>query len=97
LERRVVITGVGACYPPGHRRRKNVAGASARANPVIGEITRFDAPPMTTRIAGEVPDFHPRTFCSKKEAKRLELFIAFAIAAARMALEDSGIEDQPRQ
>jgi 3-oxoacyl-[acyl-carrier-protein] synthase II len=58
----------------------------------ISAITRFDPTAYTTRIAGEVTDFRAEDFLSKKEAKRLELFIAFALAAARMAVEDSGLQ-----
>jgi 3-oxoacyl-[acyl-carrier-protein] synthase II len=55
----------------------------------IGEITRFDTSAFETKIAGEVKHFHPEDFLPKKEARRMELFIAYAIAAARMAVEDS--------
>jgi 3-oxoacyl-[acyl-carrier-protein] synthase II len=57
----------------------------------IAEITRFDASDFQTKIAAEVKDFNPEDFISKKEARRLEPFIAFAMAATRMALEDSGL------
>jgi len=55
----------------------------------IGEITRFDTTGFATRIAGEVNDFNPQDYLPKKEAKRTSLFIAYAIAATRMAMEDS--------
>jgi 3-oxoacyl-[acyl-carrier-protein] synthase II len=58
----------------------------------VGEITRFDAADFQTRIAAEVKDFRPADFMPRKEARRFEPFIAFAIAAARMAIEDSGLE-----
>jgi 3-oxoacyl-[acyl-carrier-protein] synthase II len=54
-------------------------------------ITRFDASGFDTKIAGEVKNFHPKDFLSKKEAKRTQLFIAYAVAASRMALENSGL------
>jgi 3-oxoacyl-[acyl-carrier-protein] synthase II len=57
----------------------------------IGEITRFDTTGFGTKIAGEVKGFNPNDFMEKKEAKRLETFIAYAIAATRMAMEDSGL------
>jgi 3-oxoacyl-[acyl-carrier-protein] synthase II len=57
----------------------------------ISEITRFDASAFDTKIAGEVKNFHPKDFLSKKEAKRTQLFIAYAVATSRMALEDSGL------
>ena len=58
----------------------------------IGEITRFDASNYLTRIAGEVKGFNAEDFIPKKEAKRNELFISYAMAATRMALEDSGLK-----
>jgi 3-oxoacyl-[acyl-carrier-protein] synthase II len=57
----------------------------------IAEITKFDTSSYDTKIAGEVKDFHPADFLPKKEAKRIQTFIAFATAASRMALEDSGL------
>jgi 3-oxoacyl-[acyl-carrier-protein] synthase II len=57
----------------------------------VGEITRFNASVYGTRIAAEVKDFKAEDFMAKKEAKRMETFIAYAIAATRMALEDSGL------
>jgi 3-oxoacyl-[acyl-carrier-protein] synthase II len=58
----------------------------------IAEITRFDASEFDTKIAGEVKNFHPEDFLLKKEAKRTQTFIAYAVAASRMALEDSGLK-----
>jgi 3-oxoacyl-[acyl-carrier-protein] synthase II len=58
----------------------------------IAEITRFDASGHQTRIAAEVKDFNAVDFIPKKEAKRNELFISYAMAATRMALEDAGLE-----
>jgi 3-oxoacyl-[acyl-carrier-protein] synthase II len=90
LNRRVVVTGLGLVTPLGigvGKSWKNLcAGKSG-----VGEITRFDATDFQTKIAAEVKDFHPEDFLPAKEAKRTERFIVFAIAAARMALEDSGL------
>ena len=58
----------------------------------IGEISRFDTSNYLTRIAGEVKGFNAEDFIPKKEAKRNELFISYAMAATRMALEDSGLK-----
>jgi 3-oxoacyl-[acyl-carrier-protein] synthase II len=58
----------------------------------IAEITRFDASKFDTKIAGEVKNFYPEDFLLKKEAKRTQTFIAYAVAASRMALEDSGLK-----
>jgi 3-oxoacyl-[acyl-carrier-protein] synthase II len=57
----------------------------------VGEITRFDVSNYQTRIAAEVKDFHAEDFLPQKEAKRTERFIAYAVAAARLAIEDSGL------
>jgi 3-oxoacyl-[acyl-carrier-protein] synthase II len=56
----------------------------------ITRITRFDPSPYETQIAGEVKGFNPEDFMTKKESRRFELFISYAVAATRMALEDSG-------
>ena len=88
MERRVVVTGVGLITPLGIGVQETwdalCAGKSG-----IGEITRFDTSAFETKIAAEVKDFNPEDFMSKKEAKRNETFIAYSIAAGRMALEDS--------
>jgi 3-oxoacyl-[acyl-carrier-protein] synthase II len=57
----------------------------------VGEITRFDTSKFQTKIAAEVKNFEAQDFLPLKEAKRTELFIAYAIAATRMAVEDSGL------
>ena len=55
----------------------------------IGEITRFDTTEFTTKIAGEVKGFNAEDYLPKKDAKRTEKFIAYAVAGARMALENA--------
>jgi len=90
LERRVVITGIGLVTPLGIGVESSWAGLCAGKSGV-GEITRFNASIYGTRIAAEVKDFNAEDFMAKKEAKRLESFIAYAIAATRMAIEDSGL------
>jgi 3-oxoacyl-[acyl-carrier-protein] synthase II len=57
----------------------------------VGEITRFDTSDYQTKIAAEVKNFHPEDFMPKKDARRVEPFIAYALAATRMAVEDSGL------
>jgi 3-oxoacyl-[acyl-carrier-protein] synthase II len=57
----------------------------------IGPITRFDAADYPSRIAGEVPGFDPQDYVEKKEVKKSDLFIHFALAASRFAIEDSGL------
>jgi len=91
LGRRVVITGIGLITPLGIGVSETWEGLCSGKSG-IGEITRFDTTNFKTKIAGEVKDFNPEDFLPTKEAKRTEPFIAFAIAAARMAVEDSGLK-----
>ena len=91
MKRRVVVTGMGLISPLGigvdATWEALCAGKSG-----ITEITRFDATPYPTKIAAEVNDFNPEDFMPRKEARRFEPFISYAMAAARMALEDSGLK-----
>ena len=91
MERRVVITGLGLVTPLGTGVNKTWEALCAGKSGV-GEITRFDASRLDTHFAGEVRDFNPEDFLPKKEAKRTEHFIAYAVGASRMALEDSGLK-----
>jgi len=88
--RRVVVTGVGLVSPLGVGTAENwsalLAGKSG-----IGPITRFDTTEYPSRIAGEVKGFNPLDYVDKKEVKKSDTFIHFALAAARFALEDSGL------
>jgi len=90
LNRRVVITGVGLITPLGIGTQETWESLCAGKSGV-GEITRFDVSNYQTRIAAEVKDFHAEDFLPQKEAKRTERFIAYAVAAARLAIEDSGL------
>ncbi|MBW2605279.1 MAG: beta-ketoacyl-ACP synthase II [Deltaproteobacteria bacterium] len=90
MNRRVVITGLGLVTPLGIGVDETWT-ALCKGQSGISEITRFDASGFDTKIAGEVKNFHPEDFLSKKEAKRTQPFIAYAVAASRMALEDSGL------
>jgi 3-oxoacyl-[acyl-carrier-protein] synthase II len=89
--RRVVVTGLGLVSPVGIGVEASweslVAGRSG-----IGPITLFDASAYPTRIAGEVKGFEPGDFMDKKEARRNDRFIQFALAAAEMAMKDSGLD-----
>jgi len=90
LNRRVVITGVGLVTPLGIGVKETWSALCAGVSGIT-EITRFDTTGFNTKIAGEVKGFRPEDFMSKKDAIRSELFIAYAVAATRMAIEDSGL------
>jgi len=88
--KRVVVTGLGIVSPIGIGIRESWK-ALCEGRSGIGRITKFDPTPYETQIAGEVKGFKAEDWMSKKEAKRFELFISYAIAAARMAVDDAGI------
>ena len=90
MNRRVVITGVGLVTPVGVGVEDSWEAICAGKSG-IGKITRFDASAYATQIAGEVKDFDPEQFLPKKDAKRTQPFIAYALAASRMAVDDSGL------
>jgi 3-oxoacyl-[acyl-carrier-protein] synthase II len=90
LSRRVVITGLGLVTPLGIGVDETWT-ALCKGKSGISEITRFNTSGFDTKIAGEVKNFHPEDFLLKKEARRTQEFIAYAVAASRMALEDSGL------
>ncbi len=94
FKKRVVITGLGLVTPlaVGTEESWNALCAGKSG---VGEITRFDASPFQTRIAAEVKDFNKEDYLPRKDAKRTENFIAYSIAATRMALEDAGLEITP--
>jgi len=87
--RRVVITGVGMVSPLGSGIEKSWKAAREGISG-IREITRFDISGFPVRIAGEVPDFDPSGFIDKKELKKMDLFIQYAVVASLMAYTDSG-------
>jgi 3-oxoacyl-[acyl-carrier-protein] synthase II len=90
--RRVVVTGVGLVTPLGTGTEENwqalMAGRSG-----IRQITRFDASVLPARVAGEVPDFDPHRFIERKDIKKMDIFIQYAMGAARMAVSQSGLPD----
>ena len=88
--RRVVITGIGAVSPLGIGNAANWE-ALVKGQSGIGLITRFDASDLPVKVAGEVKDFNAEDFIDKKEVKKMDLFIQYAMAAAHFAMEDSGL------
>ena len=89
MDRRVVITGMGLVTPLAIGVEETWARLCAGESG-ISEVTKFDVAEFKTKIAGEVKGFNPDDFLPKKEAKRTEEFIAYAVAGARMAIEQSG-------
>src|SRR5207244_1291677 len=88
--RRVVVTGLGLVTPLGTGTEPNweslVAGRSG-----IGKITRFDASPLPARIAGEVRDFEPERFIERRDLKKMDIFIQYAVGAAELAVQDASL------
>ncbi len=94
MRKRVVITGVGTVNPLGNSARDAWAGICAGRSG-IGTITRFHTGDFATKIAGELKGFDPLAFVSAKELRRYDDFIIYSLAAAAMALEDSGLAIGP--
>ncbi|HRP94921.1 MAG TPA: beta-ketoacyl-ACP synthase II [Rhodocyclaceae bacterium] len=89
--RRVVITGLGIISPVGNTIPEawdNIVNGRSG----IGEITRFDASAFPVRIAGEVKGFDTGAYLSAKEARRMDVFIHYGLAAGIQAIKDSGLE-----
>jgi 3-oxoacyl-[acyl-carrier-protein] synthase II len=91
LRKRVVVTGVGLVCPVGIGVQESWKAICAGTSGVT-RITRFDPMLYETQIAAEVKGFRAEDFMSKKEARRFELFISYAVAATRMAVDDSGLQ-----
>lgn len=90
MKRRVVVTGLGAVTPLGNTIGETWAGVCAGRSG-IGPITKFDAAGFNTRIAGELKNFDPLLYVNKKEARRIDDFIIYALAAAQMAVNDAAL------
>lgn len=94
--RRVVVTGLGLVTPLGTGVEKTwnaiCAGESG-----IARITRFDPTGYDAQIAGEVKDFDPARFIEKKEIKKMDAFIHYAVGAAQLAVDDAGLKVSPEE
>lgn len=93
MKKRVVITGLGAITPIGIGKneffqslKKGVSG--------IDKITKFDTAGYETQIAAEVKEFDPNQYIDKKEAKRMDRFTQFAVAASKLAIEDAKLDTE---
>lgn len=91
MKNRAVITGMGVLSPVGNTLEDFwshlVEGQSG-----IDFVTRFDVSEMATKVAGEIKDFEPTDWLDKKESRRMDRFVQLAVAAAKMAITDSGLD-----
>ncbi len=90
-QRRVVLTGVGLVSAVGLGTQATWDGLCA-GQTGIGAITRFDASKFAARIAGEIKGFDPLDFIDKKDVKKMDIFIQYAVAASEFALCDAGLK-----
>jgi len=90
VERRVVITGMGTVNPVGNSVDETWAALCAGRSG-IGPITKFDTARHATKIAGELKGFDPLRYVEKKELRRIDDFIVYALACAEMAVQDAGL------
>jgi len=89
--RRVVVTGIGLVSSVGVGTEKTWASL-LKGKSGIGHLSRFDTAGYTTTIAGEIKDFDPLQFIDRKEIRKMDLFIQYAMAAAQIAVDFSGID-----
>ncbi len=94
--RRVVITGLGLVTPLGTGVEKTWKAICAGESG-IARITRFDPTGYDAQIAGEVKDFDPARFIEKKEIKKMDTFIHYAVGAAQLAVDDAGLKVKPEE
>jgi 3-oxoacyl-[acyl-carrier-protein] synthase II len=94
--RRVVITGLGLVTPLGTGVEKTWKAICAGESG-IARITRFDPTGYDAQIAGEVKDFDPARFIEKKEIKKMDMFIHYAVGAAQLAVDDAGLKVKPEE
>ena len=91
LKRRVVVTGLGLITPLGTGVEKTWSALCAGKSGVR-RITKFDPSNHACQIAGEVTDFNPADYIEKKEIKKMDTFIHYAVGASQMAVDDSGLK-----
>ncbi|MFC7371789.1 beta-ketoacyl-ACP synthase II [Fictibacillus iocasae] len=91
MKRRVVVTGIGAVTPLGNSAeetwRNIIEGKSG-----VGELTRRDKEKFPVKVAAEATDFNPEDFMDKRDARRMDRFTQFAVAASQMAVKDANLE-----
>lgn len=91
MKHRVVVTGMGAVSPIGNNLKENWASLMAGKSGA-GPLTKFDASSFPVRISAEVKNFNPEDYLDKKEVKKFDGFVFFAIAAAEEAMKQAGLE-----
>jgi len=94
MQRRVVVTGIGLVSSLGIGTETNW-DALCKGCSGVGPITKFDATEFSARIAGEVKNFDPLRFIEKKDVKKMDVFIQYAIAASQFAVTDAKLEVTP--
>jgi 3-oxoacyl-[acyl-carrier-protein] synthase II len=95
MKKRVVITGLGVVSPVGNNKDEFWKSLS-EGRGGIGKITRFDVSKYSAQIAGEVKNFDPAQFIDRKEMRRMDRYTQYAMAASKMAVEDSGLKIEGR-
>ena len=93
VSRRVVVTGIGLVSSLGIGTEANWAGAHAPARAASARSPSSTRPQFATQIAGEVKGFDPLQFIEKKDVKKMDIFIQYAIAASQFAMDDAGADD----
>lgn len=89
--KRVVVTGIGALTPLGNTAEESWENLKAGKSGA-GPITHFDASQFKTRFACEVKGFNPADYIDNKESRKMDIYTQYALAAAKMAIEDSGMD-----
>ncbi len=90
-QRRIVVTGIGAVTPIGHRREGLWRGV-LRGESAVHRLTAFDPIPFRSQVAAEVLDFDPALYLDKKQLRRLDRYSQFAVCAAKMAITDGDLQ-----
>ena len=90
-KRRVVVTGIGAISPVGNTAEESWE-AVINGKSGIGPLTRLDSEQFPVKVAAEVKDFDIEEYIERKEARKMDRFTHYALAASIMAMKDAGLE-----
>jgi len=94
MQKRVALTGLGVVSPIG-TGKDAFWNAMMEGRSGVHRITAFDPEPFESKIAGEIADFDPGLYLDRKEVRRNDRFVHFAVAASRLALDDAGFAITP--